>query len=376
MTGARAEKRNKPLPHFVVSSSKKIHGWYDWPYRQCSAERFLLNPYNGCGVACFYCYTRSFPGYFQEFHKKGSVYVFKDFDKRIARQLDGIDIGFCGYLSPVCDPFQAIDKHYNLSLKLIEVFVRRNLPIEVITKERIPEEAIGLLAQQEHSFGQVSILTLDRKRGRFLSAGPDPQILLDNLKRLRKKRVYAVCRIDPIIPFITDDREDLRDLMRAARESGASHIIASVMDIPLKLKGYIIERVRKLSGQDTAAKLLALYTEKIGYLHAATAYRKEIFGFLRRQADALGLTFALCMEYERKDGKVFGLNSEFQSSYSCEGMDTPIYKRRGDRFYPQAGCRGSCLSCVSPLCGIEELAYARTRKHLSLKYGDYRRFSQ
>ena len=72
--------------------------------------------------------------------------------------------------------------------------------------------------------------------------------------------------------------------------------------------------------------------------------------------------------------KIIGLNQEFSSSLNCEGMNTPIYKRKGNKFYPVEGCKGNCLSCKEPLCGIEELAYGKTKKHLALKYRDYLRF--
>jgi len=375
MKPVKIEKKNKPFPHFLVASSKKIHGWFDWKgRRQCSQERFLLNPYNGCSLGCFYCYGRAFPGYFREFHKRGSIFVFRDFDKTVARQLDSLNVGFCGYLSPVTEPFQEIDKFYNLSLKIIKVFVERNLPIEFITKERIPQEAISLMKTQEHSFGQVSILTLHHKLSRLLSAGPAPDILFDNLRRLSRNKIYAVCRIDPILPFVTDKREELRELLITAKNNGANHIITSILDIPPKLKGYILNRIGKLFGRDCLSKYVSLYREKIGYLHADINYRKEIFGFLRRETDSLGLTFSVCMEYEVKEEKIRGLNSEFSSSFNCEGLNTPIYKRKGDKFHPVGCCLGNCLTCQNPVCGIDELAYGRTGKPLALKYSDYRRF--
>ena len=376
MEASQLEKRSKPFLHFLVLSSKKIHGWFAWDKRECTSERFLLNPYNGCTVGCFYCYARAFPGYFQEFNKKGHIFVFKDFDKLVARQLDSLDIGFCGYLSPVTEPFQKIDKFYNLSLKTIEVFVKRNLPIEFITKENIPAKAISLLREQEHCFGQVSILTLNKKLNSLLSKGAAPDVLLDNLKALSQNRIYSVCRIDPILPFMTDKKEDLKDLMVAAKDKGAKHIIASVLDIPPKLKGYILTRIGKLFGPDLVKKYLFLYKEKIGYLHADINYRKDIFSFLRFQADDLGLTFSLCMEYEDKKGRITGLNDEFSNSFNCEGIDIPIYKRKGNKFYPQANCLGNCLGCKDPVCGIEELAYGKTGEFLALKYSDYRRFSK
>jgi len=371
----KIERKNKPFLHFLVSSNKKIHGWYAWGRRECTSERFLLNPYNGCSLGCFYCYTRAFPGYFQEFHQKGYIFVFKDFDKKVGRQLDSLNIGFCGYLSPVTEPFQKIDKYYGLSLKTIKAFVERNLPIEFITKESIPQEAIELLRKQIHSFAQVSILSINSKLNKTLS-NSSLEVCLDNLERLSKAGIYSVCRIDPIIPYLNDNKEDLKKLLWEVKLKGVNHIIASVLDIPFRIRDFVFKKIRRIAGEAIVKKISSLYREKIGYLHADINYRKDIFGFLRKGADRLGLTFSLCMEYELKDSQITGLNREFSSSLNCEGKNIPLYKRKGKKFYPLEGCLGNCLTCKEPVCGIEELAYGKTRKPLALKYSDYRRFSQ
>ncbi|MBN2121016.1 MAG: radical SAM protein [Candidatus Omnitrophica bacterium] len=376
MPNLRIRLQNKPFKHYLVKSSKKIHGWFAWPKRECSCERFLLNPYNGCSLGCFYCYSRALPGYFQEFHRNGRVFVFEEFDKLVASQLDSIDIGFCGYLSPVTEPFQKIDKFYNLSAKLVKVFIERNLPIEFITKERVPQEVINLIRTQEHSFGQISILSPDSKLNRLLSPGADLEVLFANIRRLTDQGVYSVARIDPILPFISDDKKGLTRLMTRISQEGVKHVVASVLDIPPRIKGYVLTKIARLFGRHIKDKYLSLYKEKIGYLNACIDYRKEVFGFLRKQADSLGLTFSLCMEYESQKGNIIGLNKQFSSALNCEGLNIPIYKRKGGRFYPQQGCRGNCLSCSEAVCGIDELAYAKTKKPLALKYSDYRRFSK
>ncbi|MCM8757647.1 MAG: hypothetical protein NC903_01120 [Candidatus Omnitrophica bacterium] len=98
---------------------------------------------------------------------------------------------------------------------------------------------------------------------------------------------------------------------------------------------------------------------------------------LRKISDKNKISFALCMEYELKEGKILGLNREFMSSYNCEGINIPIYVRKGDKFFPWGNCFGNCLNCKDALCGIEELAMAKdqnSKKAFTLK--DYRRWSQ
>ncbi len=364
-----------PYPHILVQSKKKLHGWWEGK-RECTSERLLVNPYNGCSINCFFCYVHALPGYFRLFRERGIITVCKDFDKEVGRQLDSLRVASCGYLSPVTDPFQGIDERYSLSLKIIREFVRRNIPIEFITKAPIPKEAIELLRSQKHSFGQVSILTLDEGlRQNLMEEGATTGELFDNLTRLARAGLHSVCRIDPIIPFLTDNDRELAELVRRAVGSGANHIVASILDIPLSMAKGMWQRFSSLGIEYDLRKL---YQERMGNsLHAQIDYRKRVFDRLREVCERLGVTFALCMEYELREGRPIGLNRVFMSSTNCEGIDIPIYVKRDGLFQPAGGCNGACLTCKSPICGIGELAMGREENHRqSFTLQDYRRWSQ
>ena len=367
----------KPHPHILINTKKEIHGWYPGK-RECTSERLLINPYNGCLVNCFYCYARALPGYFEIFNQKNIIFVCKDFDKVVSKQLDSLKVISCGYLSPVTDPFQKLESIYHLSSKIIEEFVKRNIPIEFITKCKVPQKIIDLIKSQRHSFGQVSILTLNETlRKIFAPGGATTEELFDNLKRLSKNNIFCVLRIDPIFPYITDKKEDLAKLIERAVEFGVKHIVCSILDIPLRIKGLILNRIKRYFGYNIYQKYLLLYQERIGYLNAKIDYRKNIFRFLREFCDKKRITFALCMEYELKDSKILGLNQEFMTAKNCEGIDIPIYVRKNDKFEPLYNCLGNCLNCKEARCGIEDLALSRrenTKKAFKLK--DYRKWSK
>lgn len=361
----------------MVSTNKELHGW--WPgKRECTSERMLINPYNGCSVGCPFCYTLAFPGYFQIFRKTGVVVVAKDFHRRVAEQLDSLEVAACGYLSPVSDPFQLVNERYRLSEKIIEVFVERNLPIEFITKMRIPEKAIEFIKRQSHSFGQVSLLTSDEKLRRILVPGGAPHtVLLENLTRLAREGIFSVCRIDPIFPYLSDKRRSLEELVEQARSSGTTHIITSILDIPTKIKADLFGWLGSNFGAGIKWDYQRLYRENIdGYLQADINYRKKIFDLLRNICERKNLTFALCMEYELKDSLPQGLNREFMSSHNCEGIDIPIYRRRGKRFSPADDCLGNCLNCQEATCGIEDLAMGREGSKKDWRLKDWRRWSR
>ena len=81
----------EPVPHILVESKKEIHGWWNSTEKQgnraCTSERLLINPYSGCSWDCFFCYALALWNYFELYHNKKIVTVFKDFDKIVEKQL-------------------------------------------------------------------------------------------------------------------------------------------------------------------------------------------------------------------------------------------------------------------------------------------------
>jgi len=368
---------SSPYPHILLPSTKKLHGW--WPgKRECTGERLLINPYNGCAVNCFFCYARAFPGRFQNWHKEGIVTVSKDFPSQVAKQLDAVKVASCGYLSPVSDPFHKVNDLYHYSEEIVKIFVERNLPINVTTKCVIPYEVVRLLSHQEHSFAQISILTLKEDLRKILSpGGASTEKLLANFTRLKKEKVYGVARIDPILPYITDDYRELKELMERVVEKGARHIVTSVLDIPLSTRDFILRNIKRYFGTEILRRYINLYQDKQGcYLHAEIGYRREIFAYMKEVALSCGVTFALCMEFERVGEKLRGLNQEFMTSTNCDGMDVPVYIRKNFKFFPASSCKGNCLNCKEALCGIEDLAMGKPGSKKDWKFSDYRRWSK
>lgn len=375
--GKKHEIIEEPQKHVLLPTKKELHGW--WPgKRECTSERMLINPYNGCEIGCFFCYSLAFPGHFQTFRKENVIIVAKDFDKIVSDQLDSIDVASCGYLSPVTDPFQSVNNLYRLSEKIIKVFVERNIPIEFITKAEIPEEALQLIKEQKHSFGQVSFLTINENLRKVLvPRGASNNVLFRNLERMAKKAIYAVCRIDPIFPYLTDKKTDFRQLINRAKDSGANHIIASVLDIPLKIHKEVLDKIKTYFGPGIEFDYRKLYVENIdGYLNAKIYYRRKVFDILQNICENLNMTFALCMEYELIDGKPRGLNREFTNSINCEGIDIPVYKKEKEKFVPATDCQGDCLNCAEAKCGIKDLAMKREGAKKDWRLKDYRRWSR
>ena len=379
----------EPVPHILIDSKKEIHGWWnsarDNGNRACISERLLINPYNGCSWNCFFCYAHALWGYFEIFKKEKIITVFKDFDKDVDKQINELLCASCGYISPITDPFQPINTKYHLTEKIMSVFLKYNLPVEVITKGVISNEAVKIMSEHpyNHSFGQVSILTLDDdlRKELILGRGATTNQLLKNIEKLSNSHIHVVCRIDPIIPFVNDKINDLKEIIDAAVDAGANHIGISILDIPIFIKDEILNQLVAIKGKSIIEKYNKLYSEKItSDLHSSIKYRKKILSDIKKYCQEKSITMSTCMEFEiiRKNDKIYyeslNNNHQFMTSDNCEGINIPIYTRERniDKFEP-VKCKGNCLYCkLTPVpCKIPQLQEAR-----NWKLKDYKKWSK
>ncbi|MEM3433386.1 MAG: hypothetical protein QXP27_04375 [Candidatus Methanomethyliaceae archaeon] len=353
----------EPVPHLLVPTKKSVvHGWY-FPYksgrRECSSERILINPYNGCTINCPMCYARGYGGHFEEWNRTGIITVFKDIDKKLNEELRKLYYASCGYFSPVTDPFQSpLEETYHLSERCMKVFLDLDLPVEFVTKNgyKVPSSLLRRMSEHpyNHCFCQYTILSLNEEIRKALS--PGGSTVEDQLKAIQKSKdhnLYVVVRIDPILPGINDSLRDLSELLDAVKERGADHIIASVCDVNPSYLDRLLGVVKSF-GEDTLKLWRSLYNERIGLSYQASeSYRRSVFRTLRDLSSRKGLTFALCMEFRRVGRSYKGMNSEFMTSKVCEGKIVPVYFRSNlkENFRPIPRCNGDCLSCAK---GIQE----------------------
>ncbi|MCS7386351.1 MAG: hypothetical protein DRJ18_01710 [Candidatus Methanomethylicota archaeon] len=376
-----------PIPHIVVPTRKEvIHGWFygfeNGGRRECTSERILLNPYNGCTVNCPMCYARSFGGYFSLWDEAGVIAVFENFDLKLKDELSKLYWASCAYLSPSSEPFQhPLENHYHLSEKSAYVFLDLDLPVDFITKrgDNIPIKLLDRMAEHPygHCIAQFTILSVDEEVNRlFAPGGASVEEQFKAVRRCADRGIFTVVRMDPLFPGITDDERSIRSLVERAKAEGAKHIIFSLCDIgrPGELRRRRLLSLVKEHFPDAFEVWRRVYRYS---QDGDVEYRKGVFKVARRICDEVGVTMALCMEFEEVElnGEVFyrGLNELFMSSTSCEGLDTPIYwrSRLDENFKPLKGCNGACLLCAKglqvPICGQRALMKAS-----ALRYRDYR----
>jgi DNA repair photolyase len=199
--------------------------------------KWSLNPYMGCVHRCTFCYVRHFERrsdrpsddrYGASIRVK--INVADVLRKELARtswQYETIVIG------AATDPYQPAEGKYKLTRSCLETLRDAANPLSIITRgPMIVRDLDVLVAASQRAEVSVtfSIPTLDEevwKRTEPSTAHPRQR--LKAVKELVDAGVKASVGMAPILPGISDSPEQLREVVRAAREAGATGIWANLL---------------------------------------------------------------------------------------------------------------------------------------------------
>ncbi len=212
-----------------------------------------INPYVGCEFGCTYCYARDTHRYAVEraerrgaeagrdevlppwlaFEKR--ILVKRDVAERLARTLDPSKLGDDSLvIGTATDPYQPAERIFRLTRSVLEVLTGfRGLRVGIISKSPLVTRDIDVLqrlSERNEVTVNVSMTTLDPRLGRRLEPrSPVPSARIRGLARLSAGGIHAGLLLAPIVPGVTDDREGLSRLMRAAKEAGARYVVGSAL---------------------------------------------------------------------------------------------------------------------------------------------------
>jgi DNA repair photolyase len=196
-----------------------------------------LNPYMGCVHRCTFCYVRAFE---QRADRPSddrygtSIRVKTNVAEVLRRELarpswdrEVVAIG------AATDPYQPAEGRYRLTRACLEVLGDASNPLQIITRGPMIVRDIDVLARaaSRASVGVTfSVPTLDREIWQRTEPGTaPPRQRLRALKELVDAGIKASVGMAPILPGLSDKPELLAEVVRAAREAGATGVWANLL---------------------------------------------------------------------------------------------------------------------------------------------------
>jgi DNA repair photolyase len=209
-----------------------------------------VNPYRGCFHACAYCYAR--PGHEYLSFGAGTDFERKIVVKRRAPQLLREEFdepkwkGEIVVFSGVTDCYQPLEASYRLTRGCLEACVEYRNPAGIITKAPLIERDIDVL-QELASVARLSVMISvpfwDEAKARAMEPFvTTPARRVRTIDRLAKAGLRVGVMVAPIIPGLND--EDMGDVLRAARDAGATHAGSVLLRLPGPVKDVFEQRLR------------------------------------------------------------------------------------------------------------------------------------
>jgi len=196
-------------------------------------------------------------------------------------------------MSNSSDPYTPMEAELKLTRRCLQEFVGKKIRLLVITKSDLVVRDVDLL-RKLRSAVTITITILDEDLSRRLEPrAPSPSRRLNAVSALSEQGVPVGVRIDPVIPFLTD--EGIEKLVKEVRDAGAQHVTASTFKP--RIDGW---RRMEQAFPEICAKLKPLYFkegERVGrsfYLPRPLRFR--LMKRIAEECGKVGLTFATCRE--------------------------------------------------------------------------------
>jgi DNA repair photolyase len=210
-----------------------------------------INPYRGCEHGCIYCYARpshAYQGLSPGLDFESRLFVKPDAPELLARELS--DPSYRPRMIAMgtnTDPYQPIEKKWQVTRRILEVLCDAGHPVGIVTKSALVLRDIDILsemAKKNLAKVAVSITTLDPKLARAMEPrAATPQRRLATLRMLSNAGIPTAVMAAPIIPAINDSEiERVLDAAAAAGAEGAGYVM---LRMPLEIKDLFREWLRE-----------------------------------------------------------------------------------------------------------------------------------
>jgi DNA repair photolyase len=143
------------------------------------------------------------------------------------------------------DPYQRAEGRYKLMPRIIETLAAYRNPFSILTKGTLILRDLDLL-QDAAAVTEVStafsIGTLDEEAWRKSEPGtPHPRKRIEAVAKLNDAGIPCGVLVAPILPGISDGREQIKEVVAAAMDAGATHVYPILLHLRPKVKEVYME---------------------------------------------------------------------------------------------------------------------------------------
>ncbi len=230
---------------------------------------YTINPYTGCAHGCKYCYAVFMKRFTNHKEAWGEFVDVKGNAPEVLRkQLKRAKRGRVS-LSTVTDPYQSLEKKYQVTKRCIEELVAYDFPLSILTKSPLVVRDLNLLKKFSDIEVGFSIAFLDESvRKAFEAHTPSIKTRIEAAGKLAKEGIKSWFFLAPVFPRFSDQPEQLESFFAHAADAGVEYVLVDTLQLYTTAWHNIRTVITK--------KFSGVYPEYQNYLKHKLSYRQEL----------------------------------------------------------------------------------------------------
>lgn len=201
----------------ILTKVKDGSKWYGVDYN--------INLYRGCSHGCIYCDSRSNCYHIDDFDTvKSKEFGLQILEKELLKQKQTGVIG----IGAMSDTYNPQEEKYEITRNALKLISKYNFGVSIDTKSSLILRDLDLLKEINKKNNVIIKFTITTPLDE-LSQKIEPHVCpsskrLEAIKKLSENGIFVGIMLNPVLPFITDNEEEIKRLVKLASDAGAKFI--------------------------------------------------------------------------------------------------------------------------------------------------------
>lgn len=269
------------VPAKTILKKNKETSWFGCDY--------TMNLYRGCNHGCIYCDSRSACYRVEDFDhvrvKENALTILRDELRRKVRT------GVVGS-GAMCDSYNSFERTELVTRHALELIDAFGFGIHMLTKSDLvlrDTDVYQSIAEHSPVLVMTTITTADDELSRKIEPGAPPSSRrFETVRKLSDAGVCSGVVMTPLLPFLEDNEENIRRMVRLTKESGARYLYG-IMGVTIRdgQREYFYNGLsRAFPGSGLAEKYERTYGSRY---YCASRRAKALWGIFTEECRSAGL---------------------------------------------------------------------------------------